>query len=149
MSSSTGISVCSYLTLGLGLLFAFLIQYFFQHDFIYGKVLSRDDFNHPLNYTIENVSTTYYCTSSELDNILSQWDDRPIHLYRREKRCEAPLHLEALQGIVRARRLIDNCTNKSTICAQSSCIPPKEDVHLMDIQEVLVDPGWYVSFDGK
>lgn len=130
---------------------AYAANYYLQRDFIYGsEVLSKADFEYPANYTLHSVPTTYYCTSDQLDNLLINWDYSPIHLYRASPNCpQQEVELNKLKTDVRARRVVKECRNESTICAHRSCVPPKEDVHVIDIQEVLSDPGWYVNFDGE
>jgi hypothetical protein len=138
-----------FVTGSVAILVALLANYIYQHDFHYGKKLSRADFEHPLNYTVAPIPTTYYCSASELGKLVSDWDHRPIHLYRASPNCRRDMNLGALRATVRARRVLENCGNETALCAHSSCIPPKEDVHLIDIQEVLSNPGWYVNFDCK
>jgi hypothetical protein len=133
----------------VSILVVLLANNIYQHDFHYGKKLSRTDFEYPLNYTVAPIPTTYYCSASELDKLISGWDHRPIHLYRASQNCRRDVNLGALRSTVRARRIVDKWGNETALCAHSTSIPPKEDVHLIDIQEALSNPGWYVNFDCK
>lgn len=123
-----------------------VMRYYREHDWLYSDI-SKSHFSNPTNYSLRDVPTTYYCNTNELNTILPHWDDREIHLYRLAPNCPFEFNLKELETTVRARRTADTCANFTCVCQHSSCVAPKSEVHTVDLQTVLSDPGWYVMFD--
>lgn len=91
-------SVLLYTTGIIVIFFALFANYYFQRDFLYGHELERSHFEYPLNYTVKNIPTSYYCTTSELNEILPGWDYRPIYLYRALPNCSRNIDLAKLES---------------------------------------------------